>query len=289
MGSMLIGAQLSTSGGLERALTRAQAIGAGCVQVFLSAPRQWRDPRHGREQAEAFAAAARAAGIGPNFAHAIYLINLASTDALLHARSVRALAAAYDLAGACQVAGLVVHVGSSKGQSLAEAERQVVRGLAMVLETTERVPILLENSAGAGSALGARLDQLGRLLDDLGRDARLGICLDTAHAFASGYDVRSRDGVRRLVCELAERVGAERLRLVHGNDSTSGLGSALDRHTNIGEGQIGEPGFARLLAEPVLSAVPWVLEVPGVDGKGPDARNIQTLRRLAGERERGAA
>ncbi len=151
------------------------------------------------------------------------------------------------------------------------------------------MPILLENSAGAGTTLGARFGQLGRLLDDLARDERLGVCLDTAHAFASGYDVRSAAGVDRLVTELDQAVGFERLRLVHANDSKAGLGSALDRHTNIGAGQIGELGFARMIGERALSAVPWVLEVPGVGGKGPDARNVRLLRRLAGERERGAA
>ncbi len=282
MGGMPIGAQISTSGGLVKTLDRAAAIGAECLQVFLSAPQQWRAPTHSLDEARLFVERARQARIGPNFAHAIYLINLASPDPLIRARSIAALTSCLDLAARCGLAGVVVHVGSGKGQAMDEAERHVVSAIEQVLCAAPAGPLLLETSAGSGNTLGATMEQLGRLIERLGGDRRLALCLDTAHTFASGYDLRTDAGLDGLLDEIDRYVGLGRLRLLHANDSRAPLGSAVDRHANIGAGELGEATFARLLARPVLADLPWVMEVPGYEGRGPDARSIETLKRLAG-------
>ena len=141
--------------------------------------------------------------------------------------------------------------------------------------------VLLENSAGSGELLGSRFEQIGALVDRLDRDERVGLCLDTAHTFASGYDLRLDDGIERAIDEIDRSMGMDRLRLIHANDSKVGLGSAVDRHENIGKGQLGEPAFERMLAHPALRPLPWVLEVPGYDDKGPDRQNVLDLKRLA--------
>ncbi len=279
---MPLGAHVSTVGGLSTAVGRAQQLSAECIQVFLSAPQRWQHPRHTDQQVEEFARLVRETGIGPNFAHAAYLLNLASTDALIRQRSIDNLISSLVCADRIGLAGVVVHVGSSRGQSVEEAEVQVASALERVLAQQATGRIVLENSAGSGELLGSRFEQLGRLLDRLGRDPRLGLCLDTAHTFASGYDLRTDEGIARALDEVERFIGLDRLLLVHANDSKVDLGSAVDRHENIGRGLLGEAAFARLLAHPALRQLPWVLEVPGYDDKGPDLQNLLDLKRLAG-------
>jgi deoxyribonuclease-4 len=146
--------------------------------------------------------------------------------------------------------------------------------------------ILLENSAGSGQMLGARFSQIGSLFDRLGRDSRLGLCLDTAHAFASGYDLRNYEGLAEALAQIDHSVGIDRMRIVHANDSKAGLGSGVDRHENIGRGLLGDAAFQRMLAHPALADLPWVLEVPGFDNRGPDEPNVRALKRLAGRGEK---
>lgn len=258
-------------------------MGAECMQVFLCSPQRWQAPRHTDEEVEKFGALLHEAAIGPNFAHASYLINLASSDPALHARSVEALTACAAWAERCGLHGVVIHVGSGRGQPVEEAERQVAEGLARVLaDLPSRARVLLENSAGSGETLGARFVQLGALLDRLEREPRLGVCLDTAHTFASGYDLRTQAGLDEALAEIERSVGLDRLWLIHANDSKANLSSAVDRHANIGQGLLGEGAFTRMLSHPALAELPWVLEVPGADNKGPDAPNLQALKRLAG-------
>jgi deoxyribonuclease-4 len=257
-------------------------MGAECMQIFLSAPQRWQLPKHTDEQVAEFGRLTGASGIGPNFAHATYLINLASSDPLIRQRSIDNLASLTGWADRVGLAGVVVHVGSGRGQSIAEAEVQVASALADVLANGTTSRLLLENSAGSGDLLGSRFQQIGELLDRLHRDPRLGLCLDTAHTFASGYDLRVAEGISRAVDEIERHIGLERLRLIHANDSKVGLGSAVDRHENIGHGLLGEAAFERMLAHPALRDLPWVLEVPGYENKGPDLQNLLDLKRLAG-------
>lgn len=279
---MPIGAHVSTAGGLSTGIGRAQALGAECIQVFLSTPHRWQHPKHSDEEVEAFTTQCAEAAIGPNFAHAAYLINLASDDPALRQRSIENLTASAVWADRVGLAGVVVHVGSGRSQSVEDAERQVASALEEVLANSFACRVLLENSAGSGDTLGARFEQIGGVFDRLGREARLGLCLDTAHTFASGYDLRVDDGIARAVDEIERSMGVDRLRLIHANDSKVGLGSAVDRHENIGHGLLGEDAFERMLAHPALHELPWVLEVPGFEDKGPDLPNVETLKRLAG-------
>ena len=161
---------------------------------------------------------------------------------------------------------------------------QVASALEEVLARGTTSGIILENSAGSGELLGSRFEQIGALFDRLGRDKRLMLCMDTAHTFASGYDLRVQAGIQRALDEISRFIGLERLMIIHANDSKVGLDSFVDRHANIGKGLIGEEGFERLLASPALEAVPWVTEAPGYDDKGPDLQNVIDLKRLASRR-----
>jgi deoxyribonuclease-4 len=279
---MPIGAHVSTAGGLSTAMGRAQEIGAECTQLFLSTPQRWQAPRHTDEQVAEFCRLVDESGVGPNFAHASYLINLAASDTALRQRSIDNLVATTSWADRVGLAGLVIHVGSGRGQTLAEAEANVASALAEVLAAPSTCALVLENSAGSGELLGARFSQIGALFERLGREPRLGLCVDTAHTFASGYDLRRADGIASTLEEIAVTIGLDRLRLVHANDSKVGLNSYVDRHANIGQGELGEAAFVALLQEPALRDVPWVLEVPGYEDKGPDARSVADLKRLAG-------
>ncbi len=272
---------MSTAGGLSTCVPRAQALEAECMQIFLSAPQRWQHPKHADEQVQAFNQLVGEAAIGPNYAHAAYLVNLAAGDATIRQKSIDNLSATAGWADRVGLAGVVVHVGSGRGQSVTEAEAQVASALEEVLKRGVQGTILLENSAGSGEYLGSRFEQIGELLARLGHDAHLGLCLDTAHTFASGYDLRLEDGIQRAVDEVAERIGIERLKLIHANDSKVGLNSAVDRHENIGKGQLGEEAFRQLLAHPALQQAAWVLEVPGYEDKGPDKPNLDDLKRLA--------
>jgi deoxyribonuclease-4 len=254
------------------------------MQIFLSAPQRWQHPRHTEEEVAEFSRLVQEAGIGPNFAHAAYLINLASVDPLIRQRSIENLTASATCADRAGLAGIVVHVGSGHHQSVAEAEVQIATALEQVLSTGHTSGIVLENSAGSGDTLGARFEQIGALFKRLERDPRVGLCVDTAHTFASGYDLRIDAGIEQAVDEIERHIGLDRLKLIHANDSKVGLGSAVDRHENIGKGLLGEEAFERMLAHPALQPLPWVLEVPGYDDKGPDLQNMLDLKRLAGRR-----
>src|SRR5437588_2483367 len=267
---MALGAHVSTAGGLSTCVARAQAMGAECMQIFLSAPQRWQHPKHSNEQVAEFQRLIGEAKIGPNFAHATYLVNMAAADPGIRERTIANLRATLECADRIGLAGLVVHVGSGRGQSVEDAVVQVSGALEEVLANGTRSSILLENSAGSGELLGSRFEQIGALFDRLGRDERLGLCMDTAHTFASGYDLRSAEGIDAAVGEISRSIGIERLKLIHANDSKVGLNSFVDRHANIGKGLLGEDAFKRLLTHPVLRNVPWVLEVPGYEDKGPD-------------------
>lgn len=279
---MPIGAHVSTAGGLSTAIGRAEALGAECIQIFLSTPHRWQPPKHTDEEIAEFERLRTEYVTEPVFAHAAYLLNLASDDPQLRARSIDSVNAAARWCDRIGVAGVVVHIGSARGQSVEDAERQVAGALEEVLRSDAVSAVLLENSAGSGETLGARITQIGSLFERLGRDKRIGLCLDTAHTFASGYDLRLDSGIQRAVDEIEQHMGLDRLKLIHANDSKADLGSAVDRHENIGHGLLGEDAFVKMLAHPALKDLPWVLEVPGYDDKGPDLPNVQALKRLAG-------
>ena len=280
---MRVGAHVSSSGRIGQSLQRAQQIGAECAQLFVGAPQRWFGASYTEPDISEFRQHMTDLGIGPNVVHALYLVNLATPDEALRTRSIHALVNQMHWCDQLGVMGLVVHVGSRKKEiAHQEALDLVARALEEILARSERVRFLIENTAGMGTSIGSDFADIGYLIDRLGRDSRLGVCLDTAHTFEAGYDIRSREGVESVFDAFDQAVGLERLAAIHANDSKTAFGSRVDRHENIGLGHIGEEAFSHFLAHPAVQDVPLYLEVPGLAGKGPDRENIDVLRRLAG-------
>lgn len=280
---MRIGAHVSTSGGIHTAVARAVDIGANCVQVFAGAPQRWLEARFADDDIESFRQLSAQADVRPAFIHSSYLINLASSDEELRRKSIGSLISALKWADILGASGVITHLGSSKNGDPAEAMNFVGESLDLVLSgSPPSANLLLETCAGQGNTIGRRFEQIGELVRRLDSAPRLHVCLDTAHIFAAGYDIATPAGLEATLREFDDHVGLERLTAIHVNDSKSALGSNVDRHENIGLGQIGEDALALVLRHPRLRGTPFLLEVPGFDGKGPDKLNIQTLRRLAG-------
>lgn len=278
----ILGAHVDSSGGLHLSFERAAAMGADAIQVHPTPPGYWGSPKLDGDRVERFRQAAETAGRPPFYFHAVYLINLAGDDQTLRQRSESTLAGYLAAADELGIDGVIFHTGSHKGAGF-EARLPVIREhLLRVMERADpkRSKLLIENNAGLGGCVGARFEEVRALLDAVG-DERAGVCFDTCHAFASGYDLRSEESARATIDEWDRVVGLDRLCAIHCNDSQTPLGSNRDRHANIGRGEIGEAGFHALLHDPRLASKPFILEVPG-EGKGPDAANIDVLRRLAG-------
>jgi deoxyribonuclease IV len=284
-----LGAHVSSAGGIHTAIDRIEAMGGESVQVFTQSPRTWRPTNHDPASFERFKERRAETGIDGVLCHALYLINLASTNDDFYAKSVAALENTVDVACEIEADAVVFHVGSHQGAGFEAGAERVVPALAQALERcSETTWLCMENSAGTGGTIGRSLDELAALYDALDRHPRLGICLDSCHLFVSGYDVTDAAELDRLVDELDERIGLDRLRCLHVNDSKAPLGANRDRHDNIGAGLMGEK-LAVFLANPRFQGLPAVLEVPGKDGKGPDAEQVQKLRELyARARKRGA-
>jgi deoxyribonuclease-4 len=269
------------SGGIKKALGKGAEMGAETVQLFVQSPRTWRFPNHDPADLESFRITREERGV-PVFVHALYLVNLAAPDEEVYGKSVQTMRSTVDAACAIESEGVVFHVGSHLGAGFEHGLERVVPAIAQVLErSNDRTWVLMENSAGAGGTIGRSLDELAVIFDALDRHERLGICLDSCHLFVSGIDVTDRAVLDALLEELDERIGLDRLRLLHANDAKAPLGSNRDRHDNIGEGLMGE-GLGVFLAQPKLQGLPVVLEVPGADGHGPNAEEIRKLRELHG-------
>jgi deoxyribonuclease-4 len=278
----ILGAHVEARGGLHLSFERARAMGADAIQVHPTPPNYWGSPKLDDERVAAFREAAGAAGHPPFYFHAVYLINLASSDPVLRQRSESTLAGYLAAADRLGVSGVIFHTGSHKGSGFESCLPIITDHLKRVMERAAptKARLLIENNAGAGGCVGAHFEELRAMMDALD-DPRVGVCFDTCHAFASGYDLRTPETVGVTLAEWERVVGMERLEVVHCNDSQTGLGSNRDRHANIGLGEIGEEGFQVLLHDPRLQRIPFVLEVPGLEGKGPDAANLDVLRRLS--------
>lgn len=284
---MEFGAHVSSAGGIDTAIDRIAAIGGDCVQVFTQSPRMWRQTAHSPAAVERLKRRRVEAGVGGLVCHALYLCNLAAPDDLVYERSVAALSATVDTAQAIGADAVIFHVGSHLGAGLDAGLARVVSALGAVLEhATADTWLLMENSAGAGGTIGRSIPELATLLDALGRHPRLGICLDSCHLYASGYDVTDRAALRELVAEVDATIGLDRLRALHVNDSATPLGSNRDRHANVGAGELGERGCAAFLSAPAFEGLPCVLETPGEGRSGPSAEEVAFARKL---RTRGLA
>jgi deoxyribonuclease IV len=272
---MLFGAHCS--GGIKKALDKGKAMGAEAVQLFVQSPRTWRFPNHDRNDLRSFREL-RAEHDVPALVHGLYLVNLAAPDDEIYRKSVDTMRSTMDAACAIDADAVVFHVGSHLGAGFQAGLERAVPALEQVLERcNERTWLLMENSAGAGGTIGRSVDELAVLFDALGRHERLGICLDSCHLYVSGVDVTDEDTWDAVLREVDERIGLDRLRMLHANDAKAPLGSNRDRHDNIGDGLMGE-GIGVFLAHPSVQELPVILEVPGADGHGPNAEEIQKLR-----------
>ena len=274
---MLFGAHCP--GGVKKALDNGAAMGAEAVQLFVQSPRTWRFPEHDPADLEKFRSKRKDSGV-PVLVHAVYLVNLAAPDDAIYSKSVDTMRATLDTACALEAEAVVFHLGSHLGAGFETGLERLVPAVEQVLgHCNNRTWLLMENSAGAGGTIGRSLDELAAVFTALGRHERLGVCLDSCHLFVSGVDVTNAATWSALLEDLDKRIGLDRLRALHANDAKAPLGSNRDRHDNIGEGLIGE-GLGVFLAHPKLQALPVVLEVPGADGKGPNADEIRKLREL---------
>jgi deoxyribonuclease IV len=257
-------------------------MGADAIQVHPTPPGFWGSPKLDENRIATFKEAAARHGHPPFYFHAVYLINLAGDDPTLRQRSESTLAGYLKAADDLGVDGVIFHTGSHKGGGFEARLPQITEHLRHVLERADpkTARLLIENNAGLGGCVGARFEEIQQMLGALDDDPRVGVCFDTCHAFASGYDERTTADVTRTVDELDRVIGLKRVEVIHCNDSITGLGSNRDRHANIGTGQIGEGGFRALLHERRLAKLPFILEVPGA-GDGPDAEQVATLKRLA--------
>jgi len=280
---MKIGAHVSTADALHRCVDRCGEIGAEAIQIFASAPQSWRPHSHTDEAIALLKAHAGESEIGPVFVHGIYLINLAAENPEHVEKSVASLAAALRFCEGAGALGTIFHVGSHKGAGFDAVKPRIV---AAMRDALDRAPgeswLVLENSAGAGNTLAAKFAEIGELIRETGSD-RVKVCLDTCHAFASGYDIAEPAGVEAAMAEFDREIGLDRLVAVHANDSKGPLLSGKDRHENIGEGYIGIGGFRTIMSHPAFRDVPFLLEVPGFTGKGPDRENVEILKRLREE------
>jgi deoxyribonuclease-4 len=255
-------------------------MGADSVQIFTQSPRMWRPTNHPPANFERFKERRAEAGIQGVVCHALYLVNLATPDEEIYEKSVTTLMNTVDVACAVEADGVVFHVGSHLGAGFDAGLEHVVPALQRALERcSETTWLLIENSAGAGGTIGRSVDELAVLVERLDRHPRLGICLDSCHLWVSGVDVTDRAALDACIDEVEERIGLDRLRALHVNDAAAPLGSNRDRHANLGEGEIAE-GMSVFLGHPKLQGLPTILEVPGPDGHGPDASEIQKLRDL---------
>jgi deoxyribonuclease-4 len=283
---MLIGAHVSPAGGLPKAIERGVERGCRAIQIFNQSPRMWKPTVHSPESIAAFREAMAASEIDAVLIHAVYLLNCASDDPDIRAKSVASLTHSLRVGEAIGACAVVLHPGSAKTGDVSSAIARAGETILEALAESETCPLHLENTAGAGGTLGRSIDELALLLDACGGHERIGLCLDSCHLFASGYDIRTPQGLTDLAGEISTKIGAERLGSLHLNDSQTALGANRDRHANVGEGELGEPGCAAFLSEPSFETLPCVLETPGEKRSGPSAEEIALAVRL---RERGLA
>jgi deoxyribonuclease IV len=275
-----IGAHVSSSGGIDKAIDRAVEIGAESVQVFTQSPRTWRPTNHDPASFERFREKRAEAGIDGVVCHALYLCNLAAPDDAIYEKSVRAMLNTMEVACGIGADGVVFHVGSHLGSGLEIGLERVLPAMELVLELcTEETWLLMENSAGAGGTIGRSIEELATIHERLGAHPQLGVCLDSCHLWVSGVDVTDADALDACLDELDSALGLERLRALHVNDAAAPFASNRDRHANILEGELGEK-LGVFLSNPRLQGLPAMLETAGPENRGPDANEVQKTKDL---------
>jgi deoxyribonuclease IV len=285
MNGPLIGAHVSNAGGLALAVGRGVEHGCQVIQIFNQSPRMWRPTAYGADDFREFRAAIDDSPIEAVLIHAVYLLNCSSEDPDIRRKSLASLIQSLRVGAGIRAAGVVLHAGSAKTGSVEPAIKRAGAVIKEALAESERCPLHLEDTAGAGGTLGRSFAELAGLLKAAGRSRRLRVCLDSCHLFASGYDIRTLDGLRQTLDEFDRVVGLGRLGSLHLNDSAVPLGANRDRHALLGEGELGEEGCARFISEPRFERLPCVLET-GVDGGAPGAEDVALAFEL---RDRGRA
>lgn len=281
-----LGVHVSVAGGVDRAVDRAREKGCDAFQIFTSNPRSWRSKPITKDCIERFVAGLRESELSPAVAHMPYLPNLASPKDDVYAKSVQALSAEVMRCHDLCIPYLVTHLGSHLGEGLEYGLERIANALGTALGPAKSdVVILLENSAGSRNSMGSSFAEIASILESLPAERqRLGVCLDTCHLFASGYDLRTSLALEETLGQFQGCIDLEKLRLIHLNDCRGSLGSHLDRHEHIGLGHIGESGFRAILSHPTLLRTPMILETP-VDSRRDDQRNLDVARRLASGRK----
>jgi deoxyribonuclease-4 len=279
---MLIGAHVSPAGGLWRAVERGSALGAQAIQIFNQSPRMWRPTAYGEDDYARFRNAMAVSEIGAVMIHAVYLVNCASDDPAIREKSLASLTHSLRVGEAIGAHCVVVHPGSAKTGLAGEAITRAGKLFKAALQESDRCPLHLENTAGAGGTLGRSFAELAALLDAGGGGERLGVCLDSCHLLASGYDIRTPATLASVIDDCEAATGKGRIGSLHLNDSKTPLGSNRDRHANIGDGELGLEGARAYVNEPRFAGLPCVLETPGPDRSGPTAEEVALVIGLLG-------
>lgn len=291
-----VGAHVSAAISLDLSFERAEKIGAEVTQIFITSPRQWATTTHDEAEIENYKKAQEKSQIGPNFIHGPYLINLGTSNSEHLQKSIDSLTYHMQMAQKLGMNGVIFHMGSHKDRQFEDVFEQVVGSLEKILDSSRDARtvyidkletnyssffpyLILENPVASGGNIGSNFQDLGKILKAVG-DSRLKVCLDTQHAFASGYDLKTKLGINDVLEEFEEEIGLEKLIVIHANDSKVEYKSFRDRHENIGDGFIGKEGFENLINHPKLKDKTFVLEVPGFSGGGPDLENVQLLKNL---------
>ncbi|MDX6608142.1 MAG: deoxyribonuclease [Solirubrobacterales bacterium] len=277
---MLIGAHVSTAGGLDKAIERGTERGCESIQIFNQSPRMWRPTKYGPDDFAKFKEAMADSPVEAVVIHAVYLINCASKDKELRNKSLASLTHALRIGDQIGASGVILHPGAQVGEPLGPSIKRAAKTIAAALKDSERCPLLLEQTAGHQGLLGRDFDQTAELIEIAGSGKRLGLCLDSCHLFVQGYDITDEAHLAKVVDEADAKVGLDRLQCLHVNDAAAPLGSCRDRHANIGKGEMGKRGLSAFLSEPRFENLPATLETPGPIKKGPDKKEVQAAKRL---------
>ena len=280
--SLLLGAHMSTSGGISTAFDRGASIGCTTMQVFVKNNNQWRAKPFTDDDIESYKTAAVKSRIAPVFAHAAYLINLCAASPTILQKSRDAMVDELERCNALGIKGLIFHPGAHLGKGEQEGINAIAESLNIIHERAPGIESLtvLETTAGQGTAVGYRFEHLRSIIDQVDEAARLAVCMDTCHVFAAGYDISNKRGWEETIEEFDNLVGLDRLVAVHTNDSKKELGSHVDRHEHIGKGMIGIEGFTLLMNDPRFENIPKILETPKEEDMREDIENMDILRSL---------
>ncbi len=280
---MKFGAHISGGGTLQGTFDKAQTMGVDCLQMFATPPSNWNKAKRTEEDMANFRQLLADANIGPNFFHAIYLLNFGSENTELWHKSIDSLSHYLTLAPQMGIMGAIFHTGSHKGNGFDSALGRVAEAFNSILaQTPKESHLIIENNAGQGNLIARDAEEIARMIDGVKEKDRVSVCIDTCHAFANGTDWRLPEAVDAFVADFDKTVGWEKIVAIHVNDSKFDIGQNKDRHENIGEGYIGEKGFRNILHHEKFQNLPFILEVPGFENKGPDAKNLERLREYAG-------